>query len=509
MLRLRAFATKKPARPACGPGPWIPAALVLVTLGCGAGHTGERSDSVLVAAASDLAIAMPELVEGFARQTGLRVEVTLGSSGQLAHQIAHGAPVDVIEIDGASNNGVDAGEEPAVLDGYGPIPPSMARRLVGNGAGSFLRVLTDRRTAKDRGKYYGYFSVTYTTAGACGPALGGAIAADVHGKNHHTQGSFGDHVEWLDLITADGVEHRLSPDGADPDLFWATIGGMGLTGVVTRAKIRLQRVESAYFTVDTDRTRDLDDLLTQMSTGDENYTYSGAWCDAVTRGRGLGRAVLTRGEKAKLEDLPAKLRRDPMKFAAPSFGTFPDLFPSGLVNRATGKAFSLAWYFKAPKHRVGEIQNITQFFHPLDMFLEWNRVYGPPGFLQYQFAVPFSAAETFAACVREIANSGQISCINVLKRFGEGNASPLSFPTPGWTLAVDFPITDGLDRLCRRLDELVLGVGGRVYLAKDSRIDADSLRLMYPRLDDFLAVRRRVDPDGIFVSDLARRLQLV
>ncbi|GAB3741374.1 FAD-binding oxidoreductase [Microlunatus parietis] len=338
--------------------------------------------------------------------------------------------------------------------------------------------------------------------------IGGAIAADVHGKNHHTQGSFGDHLEWLDLVTADGVEHRLSPDGGDPDLFWATVGGMGLTGVVTRAKIRLQRVESAYFTVDTDRTRDLDDLLTQMSTGDENYTYSVAWFDAVTRGKGLGRAVLTRGEKAKLEDLPAKLRRDPMKFAAPNFGTFPDLFPSGLVNRATGKAFSLAWYFKAPKHRVGEIQNITQFFHPLDMFGEWNRVYGPPGFLQYQFAVPFSATETFAECVREIANSGQISCINVLKRFGEGNASPLSFPTPGWTLAVDFPITSGLDQLCRRLDELVLGVGGRVYLAKDSRIDADALRLMYPRLDDFLAVRRRVDPDGIFVSDLARRLHL-
>lgn len=339
--------------------------------------------------------------------------------------------------------------------------------------------------------------------------IGGAIAADVHGKNHHTQGSFGDHLEWLELITADGTLHRLDPDGDDPDLFWATVGGMGLTGVITAAKIRLQRVESAYFVVDTDRTRDLDDLMDRMSTGDENYTYSVAWIDTVTRGKRLGRSVLTRGEKARLSDLPPKLARNPLTWTAPSFGTIPPVFPAGLVNRATGKAFSLAWAFKSPKHRVGEIQNITQFFHPLDIVAEWNRIYGPPGFLQYQFAVPFSAGETFAQCVREIANSGQISGLNVLKRFGSGNASPLSFPTPGWTLAVDLPITSGLDRLCYRLDELVLGVGGRVYLAKDSRIDADSLRKMYPRLDDFLAVRRRVDPDGVFVSDLARRLNLV
>ncbi|HLT59605.1 MAG TPA: FAD-binding oxidoreductase, partial [Microlunatus sp.] len=339
--------------------------------------------------------------------------------------------------------------------------------------------------------------------------VGGAIAADVHGKNHHTQGSFGDHVEWLELITADGGEHRLGPDGPDADLFWATVGGMGLTGVVTRAKIRLQRVETAYFTVDTDRTGDLAELLQRMSSGDDDYTYSVAWFDAVTRGRHLGRAVLTRGEKARLSELPAKLRKDPLAWAAPNFGTVPPVFPAGLVNRATGKAFSLLWAYKAPKHRVGEIQNITQFFHPLDIVSEWNRVYGPPGFLQYQFAVPFDAGETFAECVREIANSGQISCLNVLKRFGSGNRSPLSFPTPGWTLAVDFPITAGLDRLCRRLDDLVLSVGGRVYLAKDSRIDADALRRMYPRLDDFLAVRRRVDPDGVFVSDLGRRLNLV
>lgn len=338
--------------------------------------------------------------------------------------------------------------------------------------------------------------------------VGGAIGADVHGKNHHTQGSFGDHVQSLDLLTADGTVHTLTPTGDSARLFWATVGGMGLTGVVLRARIALQRVETAYFRVDTDRTRDLDDLLERMSDGDERYTYSVAWFDAVTRGRHLGRAVLTRGDKAALADLSPQQRRDPLRFVAPAFGTIPDVFPSGLVNRATGKAFSEFWYRKAPKHRVGEIQNLTQFFHPLDIVAEWNRVYGGAGFLQYQFVVPFAAEDVFRRAVVLIAESGHISCLNVLKRFGPGNDGLLSFPMPGWTLTVDFPITDGLDRLCHQLDELVLGAGGRNYLAKDSRLTADVFARMYPRLAEFRAVRREVDPDGLFTSDLSRRLHL-
>lgn len=338
--------------------------------------------------------------------------------------------------------------------------------------------------------------------------IGGAIGADVHGKNHHSQGSFGDHVLSMDLLLADGEVRTLRPEGETARLFWATVGGMGLTGLVLRATVALQRVESAYFSVDTDRTRDLDDTLERMSTGDDGYTYSVAWFDAVTRGRHLGRGVLTRGNKARVEELPAKLRRDPLKFTAPAFGTIPDVFPNGLVNRVTGKAFSEFWYRKAPAHRVGEIQNITQFFHPLDIVAEWNRVYGSNGFLQYQFVVPFSAEEAFRRAVVMIAESGHISCLNVLKRFGPGNDGPLSFPMPGWTLTVDLPITDGLDRLCRRLDELVLSEGGRNYLAKDSRLTAGTFARMYPRLEEFLAVRREVDPTGVFTSDLSRRLHL-
>jgi decaprenylphospho-beta-D-ribofuranose 2-oxidase len=338
--------------------------------------------------------------------------------------------------------------------------------------------------------------------------IGGAIAADVHGKNHHVDGSFGNHLRSLDLLTADGEVRTLTPDGPDPELFWATVGGMGLTGVILGATVELQRTETSYFSVDTDRTSDIDDLMARMSENDDAYTYSVAWFDAVTRGRHMGRAVLTRGHKATLADLPPKLRRAPLRFGAPSFGTIPEVFPNGMVNRVTAKAFSTAWYYKAPPHRVGELQNITAFFHPLDIVAEWNRVYGSAGFLQYQFVVPFSEPEVFRQCFEMIVTSGHLSCLNVLKRFGPGNPGPLSFPMPGWTLTVDLPIRAGLERLCNALDERVIAAGGRVYLAKDSRLSAETFRQMYPRLDDFLAVRRRIDPSGLFNSDLARRLDL-
>jgi decaprenylphospho-beta-D-ribofuranose 2-oxidase len=338
--------------------------------------------------------------------------------------------------------------------------------------------------------------------------VGGAIAADVHGKNHHTEGSFGNHVRSLDLLMADGKMRTVTPDGDTTTLFWATVGGMGLTGAILRATVALQRTETAYFTVDTHRAANIDDLMQQMSEGDENYTYSVAWFDAVTKGRHMGRGVLTRGNKARLAELPSKLRRDPLRFVAPSLGTLPEIFPNRMINKATAKAFSTAWYQKAPKHRIGELQNITKFFHPLDMVAEWNRVYGPHGFLQYQFVVPFEEADAFRRCLEMIVNSGHLSCLNVLKRFGPGNPSPLSFPMPGWTLTVDLPIEHGLDKLCDALDNEVVGAGGRVYLAKDSRLSAAMFRRMYPRLEEFLAVRREVDPSGIFNSDLARRLEL-
>jgi decaprenylphospho-beta-D-ribofuranose 2-oxidase len=338
--------------------------------------------------------------------------------------------------------------------------------------------------------------------------VGGAIAADVHGKNHEVAGSFGSHVVDMDLVTADGRVHRLTPDGEQAELFWATVGGMGLTGVVVAATLRLVPVESAYFVVDTERARDIDDLMARLGEDTAELPYSVAWFDSIATGASLGRAVLTRGRSARLDELPAKLRADPLRLDAPSLGRVPVVAPPGMVNRLTGRAFNELWFRKAPVTRTGEVQNITTFFHPLDVVGDWNRVYGRHGFCQYQFVVPFGAEDVFRRAVELIATSGHVSCLNVLKRFGPGDASPLSFPMAGWTLAVDIPVRPGLERLFAALDELVLGAGGRLYLAKDSRMPASALAAGYPRLDEFRAVRARVDPDGLFRSDLARRLAL-
>lgn len=338
--------------------------------------------------------------------------------------------------------------------------------------------------------------------------VGGAIAADVHGKNHHVDGSFGNHISQFDIILASGDVVSATPDAENADLFWATVGGMGLTGIILEATINLRKVETSYFEVDTDKTRNLAELLTTLRNGDDDYTYSVAWFDTATTGDALGRGVTMRGNSALREALDPDQRRTALEFAAPQRGRVPVDLPFSLVNRLTAKTFNALWYAKAPQHRTGEIQDITEFFHPLDIVGDWNRVYGPKGFCQYQFVVPFDEEAAFTTIIETIAQSGHVSSLNVLKRFGPGNRSPLSFPMAGWTLAVDLPVRAGLDALLNHLDQLVLAAAGRIYLAKDSRISAMTITAMYPRLDEFRTIRARVDPTHTFRSDLSRRLDL-
>jgi decaprenylphospho-beta-D-ribofuranose 2-oxidase len=336
--------------------------------------------------------------------------------------------------------------------------------------------------------------------------VGGAIAADIHGKNHHVDGSFGQHVVAMDLLVADGTIRKLTPES---ELFWATVGGMGLTGLVLRATLRMKKVESAYCLVDTERCADLDDLLRRMAEGDHRYTYSVAWIDCLAHDSSLGRSVLTRGWPATREQLPPKLRDQALEFRPKQLAVAPAVFPSGLLNRASVAAFNEAWYRKAPAERRGEVQSIAAFFHPLDGVGEWNRIYGPKGFLQYQFVVPFGAEDALRRCIQMLSDTGQASFLAVLKRFGESSGGHLSFPAPGWTLALDIPIgAAALGGLLDRLDEEVIAAGGREYLAKDSRLPASAMARMYPRLDEWRDVRRAADPDGVFTSDLARRLGL-
>ncbi|MGO4200413.1 FAD-binding oxidoreductase [Rhodococcus sp. TAF43] len=340
--------------------------------------------------------------------------------------------------------------------------------------------------------------------------VGGAIGADIHGKNHHSHGSFGNHVESLDLLAADGTIRTLSPTGADRDLFWATVGGMGLTGIVVRARVRMKHTETAYFIADHDRTADLDQTMELLTGGsDDGYDYSMSVPDTISTGPKLGRAGFTRGSLATLDQLPPKLRRDPLRFNAPQLFTVPDVFPNGMVNRFTVRIAAEAAYRVYPKHGRGTIQNLTQFYHPLDLLGEWNRAYGREGFMQYQFSIPFGAEQQLADIVRRIAESGHRSFLNVFKRMGDGNPAPLSWPHPGFMLSLDFPMRRGLGRFCDELDERVLAAGGRLYFAKDSRTTPERVEQMYPRLAEWRAVRDRMDPERVFVSDLARRLQLI
>ncbi|MEU9603171.1 FAD-binding oxidoreductase [Streptomyces sp. NPDC048057] len=344
------------------------------------------------------------------------------------------------------------------------------------------------------------------TPGTRHVTVGGAVGADIHGKNHHVSGSFTRHVSALDLLTADGTVQTVGPGH---ELFDATAGGMGLTGVVLAAALRLQRVETAYMLVDTERAVDLDDAMAKLSATDHRYGYSVAWIDLLARGRATGRSVLTRGDHAPLAALPPRLARAPLAFRPGRLPAAPDAVPRGLLNRTTVGLFNEFWYRKAPRSRTGQVQRLTSFFHPLDGVPHWNRIYGRDGFVQYQFVVAHGQEETLRRVVRRIARRGCPTFLAVLKRFGPGDAGWLSFPMPGWTLALDVPAgLSGLGALLDELDEEVAGAGGRVYLAKDSRLRPELLTQMYPRLPEFRALRARVDPRGVFTSDLSRRLGL-
>ncbi|MFE9439646.1 FAD-binding protein [Streptomyces sp. NPDC006602] len=338
--------------------------------------------------------------------------------------------------------------------------------------------------------------------------VGGAIGADIHGKNHHVSGSFSRHVLSLELLTADG---EIRTVGRDTPLFDATAGGMGLTGVILTATVRLQPVETSLLSVDTERARDLDDLMARLTATDHHYRYSVAWIDLLARGSATGRAVLTRGDHAPLKALPqgTRARGNPLAFRTPRLPTAPALLPEGLLSRTTAGLFNELWYRKAPRARTGELQKISTFFHPLDGVPHWNRVYGRGGFVQYQFVVGHGQEDAVRRIVRRVSQRRCPSFLAVLKRFGDADPGWLSFPVPGWTLALDIPAhLPGLGAFLDELDEEVAAADGRVYLAKDSRLRPELLTAMYPRLADFRALRAELDPRGVFVSDLARRLGL-
>ena len=335
--------------------------------------------------------------------------------------------------------------------------------------------------------------------------VGGAIASDIHGKNHHVEGGFCDHVESLELLTPAGERVLAAPGD---DVFRATAGGMGLTGVVLRATLRLMRVQTSWVREDVERARDLDDAMARMEAGDDGYRYSVAWIDCLARGASLGRSVLMRGDHAGLDDLEGRRAERPLAPPPRARLAAPPWAPNGLLRRSTVAAFNEVYFRRAPRMERGRLVALQPFFFPLDAVRGWNRMYGSRGFLQYQFVVPFGAEDALREAVERLARSGAASFLAVLKRFGGGRGL-LSFPVEGWTLALDVPAAaPGLPALLDGLDELVAGAGGRVYLSKDSRLRPDVLAAMYPELAEWSSIRSRLDPGERMRSDLSRRLGL-
>jgi decaprenylphospho-beta-D-ribofuranose 2-oxidase len=364
--------------------------------------------------------------------------------------------------------------------------------LAGTSLDAILRVIVPR----------GWFLPV--TPGTRFVTLGGAIANDVHGKNHHVDGGIGDHVSAFDLVAADGVERSVST-ARDPETFAATVGGMGLTGVITRATIRLLPIETSRIRVDTERAADLDDLMARMTSGDDRYRYSVAWVDGMARGRSLGRSVLTRGDHATLAELGERWSGDALAFDPRILPSIPVVMPN-VVTPITARVFNELWFRKAPRSQHGRIVPMAPFFYPLDAVGDWNRLYGSRGFVQYQFVVPFGEESTVRDAVERLAASGSASFLAVLKRFGPGRGM-LSFPIEGWTLALDIPARqDHVSELLDGMDRRVADAGGRVYLAKDARLDPGLVAAMYPELARAEAIRSTLDPENVFRSDLARRL---
>jgi decaprenylphospho-beta-D-ribofuranose 2-oxidase len=328
--------------------------------------------------------------------------------------------------------------------------------------------------------------------------IGGAVANDVHGKNHDRHGSLGDHVEWFELLTADGTLQKVSPQ-SDPALFAARVGGLGLTGIMTSVCLKLHPAPSNAVDLRERRVRDLDHFFELFASARETATFSVGWIDALARGGGMGRGILETAELST-ESVPpesGRMRRVPFDM------------PGILLNRLSIKAFNAAYYRHVPDAGRDRRLGFDRFFHPLDSITDWNRLYGRRGFHQFQCVIPEAESRAgIGQLLEAISGAGTGSFLAVLKTLGGPGRGYLSFPLRGYTLALDFPARGGVDALLSRLERITLDHGGRVYLAKDSRVSAEGFAAMYRGVDDFREVLAKVDPDGLFVSDLARRLKI-
>lgn len=335
--------------------------------------------------------------------------------------------------------------------------------------------------------------------------VGGAVASDVHGKNHHVDGSFSAHILEMDVITGTGEAITCSAT-AYPDLFWATCGGMGLTGVITRVKFDLKKIETAYIRQKQLKAKNLEEIIAFFEQY-QHYTYSMAWIDCLTKGKNFGRSILMLGEHATPDELPAKRKKSPLAPPKKLQITFPFNLPSWVLNTFTVKLFNFFYYNKNFKKEINNVVPYEPFFYPLDAIHHWNRGYGRKGFIQYQFVLPLESKQGLIEILHRISDQGLGSFLAVLKVFGKQD-DMISFPMEGFTLALDFPVRKGLFEFLDELDQIVIRYGGRLYMSKDARMSPAVLQAGYKQLPEFINAVKKYNPTAKMRSLQSERLFL-
>jgi decaprenylphospho-beta-D-ribofuranose 2-oxidase len=334
--------------------------------------------------------------------------------------------------------------------------------------------------------------------------IGGAIASNIHGKSHHTMGSFSNCVAEIKLLTSQGEILNLKPENENHELFWATLGGMGLTGIILEATIKLINVETSYVLVEEKRARNIEEIFDLLSEFDNRFLYTVAWIDLSGSYKGRGRVA--GGNHATYSELPSKLKKNSLKINQPKKFQLPNIFPSKTINRFTVLLFNKLWFHKPLSNGY---LNVRPFMHPLDSVKDWNRIYGKNGFYQFQFSIPFGSEKFIKSILMELKEFKMASFLGVVKKFGQSDKSLLGFPSPGWTIAIDIPADHPEVRkwLQQKYEELAK-IGGKIYLTKDATLDSQSFNYMYPKSNEWRKIKLKIDPYNFWVSDQSKRIGL-
>jgi len=349
---------------------------------------------------------------------------------------------------------------------------------------------------------WGFFPIV--VPGTAFVTIGGAIASDIHGKSHHRIGSISEHLISIDLLTSDGLVRKLKPSGETSDLFWATVGGMGLTGMIVEAVISLMAIESAFVNVIEKRVKNFEDLLTNLIELNSSHIYTVAWVDLS--GRYLGRGIVSAANHSNSADISPRLASKVMSPKTPKKIKIPQINKIKIINKFTIRIFNSVWYYKPLGKKI---QHIQKFMHPLDGIQNWNAIYGDKGFVQYQFVIPLNKTSVLKEVIYILRVNSCSSFLTVLKSLGKDSRALIGFPIQGWTLAIDFHLGQrNLMQVLEEIDKLVMSAGGRVYLTKDSRLSHKCLESMYPKLNEWKKIKRSIDPDNNWQSDQGRRLKL-